>query len=153
MIYEGINTNPNSLRVSTVHLDSYTATQLTDNSNTSGISKSYYNVQFQLNNVYRNVRKVKLLSLELPVGFANVRPGLNEIKMLIYGVQYSVFVVESVYTTINDLITAVNTALSSHASGYTFTVSLYNTEFLMISSNIGVANQWSIIDTPFQTQF
>ena len=69
MIYESINSNPDTIRVSTVHLDSYTATQLVDTSNSSGISKSYYNVQFQLNNIYKNVRRVKLLSLELPVGF------------------------------------------------------------------------------------
>ena len=69
--------------------------------------------------------------------------------MNIYGVNYSVFVTEAVYTTINDLISAVNNALSSHASGYTFTVSLYNIEYLIITSNIGVAEQWNIIDTPF----
>jgi hypothetical protein len=149
MIYESINTNPDTVRVNTIHLDSYTATQITDPSNTSGISKSFYNVQFQLNNVYRNVRAVKLLSLELPVAFANVRQGLNELRISAYGVQYSVFVTEGVYTNIADIISAVNTALISHASGYTFSVAAYGTEYLLLTSNIGDANQWFIVNTPF----
>ena len=149
MIYESVNTNSDELRVSTIHLDSYQSTQLTDLSNTSGISKSYYNVQFQLNNIYRNVRRFKLLSLELPVGFANVRKGLNELKMRIYGVNYSVFIPENVYPSIDSLITAVNTSLQSHASTFTFTISILNTEYLLITSNINDANQWSIVDTNF----
>ena len=149
MIYESINSNSDAVRINTVHLDSYKATQLTDPSNTSGISSSFYNVQFQLNNVYRNVRAVKLLSLELPVAFANVRKGLNELRISAYGVQYSVFVTEGVYSSIGDMVAAVNSALASHPSGYTFSVATYNTEYLLMTSNIGAANQWSIVDTPF----
>jgi hypothetical protein len=150
MIYESVNTtNPDTVRVNTIHLDSYKATQLTNSFSPLGL-KSYFNVQFNLNNVYRNVRSVKLQSMELPVMFPNVRDnGLNELKMLVYGVEYTVLVIADIYTSIDALITKVNQALASHASGYTFSIASATSTQLAFTSNVPLISQWSIVNTPF----
>ena len=136
------------VQTSIIHLDSYNATLLSDPSNSSGVSKSFYNCQFKLNNSYKNVSKVGIKSLEMPIGFSNIRSGMNELKIYMLGVYYSVYIPVGNYLTIGAIMDAVSNALTNHASGKDFGV-LQKGDYFYIFSPLTPNDSWYICDTNF----
>jgi hypothetical protein len=92
------------------------------------------------------------LSLELPVGFQNVRQGINEIIISISGVKYSSLVPTRTYSSTQSLIYGIFDALSNHPSGYTFTVMQTDDNNILIISTIPNTN-WFFVDTIFSNLF
>lgn len=135
---------------SIVHLDSITASLLTDNTNSTGVKKSYYNCQFNLNNTYKDVKNVKLLSLELPVGFYNIRAGMNEFRMCFAGVFYVSYIPVGNYYSIAEINNAVSEIFYLHPSGYNM-VSVVENNKIRINAPLATFQNvnWYIADTIF----
>ena len=77
-------------RTQFLHYDSASATYLKDNANT-GANYSPFNANYAMNQTMRKIKKVYLKSLEMPVGFANVRKGVTDtLKFTINGTSYTV---------------------------------------------------------------
>ena len=128
-----------------IHLDSYN----------NRVANEYYDCKFNLDRAYNKVKGVKLLSLEMPIGFYNIHEGINEFKICIQGIFYSFYIPVGTYTTlvsIADAFTNISNQVSLHGG---FTVGFFspNTTELWIScisfsgGNYG-STDWYICDTP-----
>jgi hypothetical protein len=81
----------------------------TINSNYSS-SGNPYNTQFTILPALSHVSKIFLKSLEIPVGFHNVRSGsnLNIFNFTLNAITYNITLTAKVYTSINTLLADLN---------------------------------------------
>ena len=101
-----------------LHFDSAAATYITDATNTTGNSSNPYKALFPMNQSFRRIKRVYLKSVELPVGFANIRTGsTNTLSFKINGTIYTVTLTEKYYQTIAALLTDINTACAGGFGG------------------------------------
>ena len=139
-------------RTQLLHFDSLYATYLSDPNSSTGVGSTPYRAQFSMNQAFRKISRVHLKSIEIPVGFSNVRAGSTAtLSMLINGTAYSVVLAEKNYLTISPLIVDLNVAFASLASGVTITFSLTTsviTPLRLVITLIG-ATTFSIVDTNF----
>jgi hypothetical protein len=136
-----------------IHLDSYN----------NRVTDEYYNCKFTLDKPYRKVKKVSLLSLEMPIGFCNIHEGINEFKICIQGIFYSFYIPVGTYASAFDVATAIGLAIpSDYVIGQTspfhggFNVGLFTLSYsdvfeVWCSSYSGGNNNsadWYVCDTP-----
>jgi hypothetical protein len=69
--------NKSHLKTQFLHFDSCFARYLTDFTNPFG-QPNAYNAQYSMHTLFKNVERIYLTSLELPVGFSNVRKGSTD---------------------------------------------------------------------------
>ena len=136
-------------RTQLLHFDSVYATYLRDLNSSTGNITMPYRAQFTMNQTFRKIKRVYLKSIEIPVGFCNVRTGSTAtLTMLVNGTSYSVVLAEKNYTSIAILIADLNTACTSLVSGVTITfastTSLATPLRLKITTT---AATFSIVDT------
>ena len=94
------------------HFDSAYATHITDNFNTSGVTRTPFKAIFNTNQAFRNVSKITLASVEIPVGFVNIRTGSTDtLTFVLNTVTYTIVLPEKNYVTIVSLINDLNTVL------------------------------------------
>ena len=104
-----------------------------------------YNTNIKINQSVTNIKEISLKSLELPIFFNNIRSANNS-NLFSFNFNYSTFnnivinvtIPEQNYITISSLLTAINSAISSAISGYsglTFVLSVYNTNYIRITTN------------------
>lgn len=133
-----------------LHFDSIYATYLTDSNSATGNVSTPYRAQFFLNQTFRRIKRASLKSVEIPVGFSNVRNGSTAtLSMRVNGTAYSVQLAEKNYTLIGTLITDLNTACTGLVSGVTLVFGLtgsLSTPLRMQITTTGVSS-FSIIDT------
>jgi hypothetical protein len=109
-----------------------------------------YRAQFFMNQTFRRIKRVYLKSIEIPVGFSNVRTGSTAtLTMLVNGTSYTVVLAEKNYTTITTLIADLNTACTSLVSGVSITFALTGslTTPLRLKITLTGASTFSIVDT------
>ena len=80
---------------------------------------SSFNTRFSLLAPLTNVKNIYLKSLEMPVGFCNVRSGgtLNTFSILFNGTTYSIVLPDTNYTSITQLCSDINNAFNSGGAG------------------------------------
>ena len=100
-----------------MHFDSIYATYLPDTNSSSGVSSSPYRAQFVMNQAFFKVKRVALKSVEIPIGFANIRTGSTDtLKFVSSTVTYTVTLAEKNYTDIATLLADINTACAAVVS-------------------------------------
>ena len=133
-----------------LHLDSVYATYLTDSNSSTGNTLTPYRAQFFMNQSFRRVKRVSLKSLELPVGFANVRTGSTAtLAMLVNGTSYSITLAEKNYTSMVTLTADITTACVGLVSGvsFVFSVTTSTTTPNRVLATVTGAATFSIVDT------
>lgn len=142
-----------TLKTQFLHFDSANATYLTNLTDTTMCPANPYLAKYAMNQTFPHIKKVYLKSIELPIGFTNVRCGSTDtLKFTLNGTSYSVVLTEKNYSTITALITDINTACVGKVSNVviTFSVStsLFNPSRLLITFTGSTATtSFSIIDT------
>jgi hypothetical protein len=137
------------LKTQFLHYDSINAEYITDFSNLSGVPNSY-NCQFKNHSTFKNVERIYLTSLELPVGFVNVRKGSTDtLAFNVNGSNYSVVLAEKNYSTMSVLIQDLNLACVGIVPNVviTFSQSLTVPRLLITLSGTGTISSFNIIDT------
>jgi hypothetical protein len=102
----------------------------TFDSNSIYTTWSAYDTTFKLPSAIKNIRKITLTSLEMPVVFPNIRQEntSNIFNITIGSTNYNIVLGDYNYTSIANLITDINAKLGSIA-----TLSLLNTVFIRIT--------------------
>ena len=142
----------NSYHTNFLHLDSSNSTYITDINNTTGVFTNPYKTQFKMPQTFRSIKRVYLKSLELPVGFSNIRKGSTDtLKFFINGAPYTVVLPEKNYTQIAQLLIDINTAIiavipPTIVMAIGLTGSLTNPNRCIINFTGSVSN-FSILDT------
>jgi hypothetical protein len=74
---------------------------------------SVYDCTFTLSNPLKNVQRIYLKSIEIPISFNNIRSsnGTNTFQITIQSNTYTITINEANYTSINTLLNAINTQL------------------------------------------
>jgi len=118
-----------------LHFDTY-------DSNSTYTSYSAFDTTFKLALSIKNIRKITLSSLEFPVVFPNVRKNntSTNFSITIGGTTYNIVLGDYNYSSIAELITAINTKLGGVA-----TLSLLN--YVFISITLPTANTISIANS------
>ena len=132
-----------------LHFDSINAEYITDFSNLAGVPNAY-NCQFKNHSTFRNVERVYLTSLELPVGFVNVRKGsTNILAFNVNGSNYNVVLEEKNYSTMASLVQDLNLACIDVVPNVviTFSQSLTAPRILITLSGTATVSSFYIIDT------
>jgi hypothetical protein len=107
-----------------------------DSANATKLNNEAFNATFNLLYKYRNVKKIYLKNLELPIGFPNIRTSNNSnvLSFILNGVSYTATISQSYFNSISSLITALNTAISSVVSPtYTFVLSVNTTNNIVLT--------------------
>ena len=66
------------MSVQLTHFDSAYSTYITDTYNSSGNTRDPFKAVFNTNQTFRKVSRVALASVEIPVGFVNLRLGSTD---------------------------------------------------------------------------
>jgi hypothetical protein len=105
-----------------------------------------FNANFNLSNPLRKVEKIYLKSVELPIGFTNVRTNFNSFVISIsntsYGSTYTsttITLTNKNYTDINSLLTDINTLLTSSNINLSFEL---NSDNLVQIVKTGTINKY-----------
>jgi hypothetical protein len=108
-----------------LHFDTANSTYIYDKNNTAGKTLTPYKTQFTMNQYFRNVKRVYLKSVEMPVGFANVRTGSTDTFIFsMNGTSYTCVLPEKTYTTIGTLLSDLNTIIATKSLPCTMVLSL-----------------------------
>ena len=138
-----------NLQTQFLHFDSINAEYITDFNNLSGTPNSY-NSNYKLHTTFKNVERVYLTSLELPVGFVNVRKNSTDtLSFNVNGNNYNVVLLEKNYSTIGALIQDLNLACIGAVPNITitFTQSILPLRLSITLSGTGTVSSFNIIDT------
>jgi hypothetical protein len=86
----------------------------TNDNNSTFTTWNPYDTSFKLNSAYKNIKRITLKSLEMPIVFTNIRTDntSNIINMRIGSNTYNITLDNKNYTSIQTLITDINNALS-----------------------------------------
>jgi hypothetical protein len=110
-----------------LNFDSYNATKLNNEA---------FNATFTILCKYRNVKKIYLKNLEMPIGFPNIRSSNNSnvFSFVLNNNLFSTTIPQGYYNSISSLITALNTAIASVISAsYSFVVSVNSTNNIVLT--------------------
>jgi len=101
-------------------------------------NNSVYDCTFVLSNPLRNVQKIYLKSIELPISFNNIRSanGTNTFKITVNAVTYTITLNEYSYTSINTLLNDINTQVQLVLPNISFTL---NSNKKVTITNTGTA--------------
>lgn len=142
-----------SLKSQYLHFDSTYSTYISDPTNTSGNMSNCYKSMYTTVQSLKNIKRVHLKSVELPIGFVNIRTGSTDtLRFRLNGNVYNVVLGERNYTTIASLVTAINTACVDKVPDVTITfsstTSINNPNRLLITfTGAVITSTFSIIDT------
>jgi hypothetical protein len=102
------------------------------------LSNNPYDTKFDIIPPIRKCNKIYLKSIELPVGFCNVRGDngstLNKLSWKIGSTTYAFTLSNNIYTSITSLLTDINTKITSLSLGFsmTFSVSPSNSNLVIL---------------------
>jgi hypothetical protein len=115
------------MKIEYLNFDSYNATKTNNEA---------FNASFTILCKYRNVKKIYLKNLELPIGFPNIRSSNNS-NVLSFLLDSSLFITnipQGYYNSISSVITALNSAIASVISAsYTFILSVNSTNNIVVN--------------------
>jgi hypothetical protein len=131
-----------------LHFDSASANFINDVHNTTGSFTNAYNAQFLMNQSFTKVKRVYLKSVELPVGFSNIRTGSTDtLTFILNGTYYTIVLPDKVYTSIGSLLLDINNLIKNTVTGVTITFSQNTSLPFRLMITFSNANTFSIIDT------
>lgn len=145
-----------------LHLDTYYSTYLTPSGNTATSRTNPYTVQFNLTDKIRNVRRVTLKSAEIPISFGQLRGASSNLvnsymQVAINGTTYSFTMSSRTYTSIDALLTDLNSSWTTYVgtpsgaggtwSTYTTSDGAANTFRVQLAFPTNTTCVWT--DTPF----
>ena len=122
----------------------------TINSNYDPSLNDPFRTSMILSNPIAGVRSINLKSIELPIGFFNVRVSgtLNQVTISLNNVNYTITLVSKNYTTISSLCTDINTAFTSVNFGVSTTVTFTASgNYVNVSITSTGITQFSIVNT------
>ena len=133
-----------------IHFDSSTATYINDPLNTSGNALTPYYAKFPMSQGFSKIRRVHLKSLELPVGFTNIRKGSTDsFQFVLNNQSYSIVLAENYYKTIDTLLADLNSALVGKVPFINIVATLNGTKIRLTFSGSTTVTQFKVIDTNF----
>ena len=135
-----------------IHLDSRNSDYLYDSNNTSKTSLNCFHTNFKLNEQFTKIKKISLMSLEMPIGFNNIRTGsTNYISFCLNGLIYNLAFNEVNYTSITTLILDMNTLFAQYLTlPVTLIMSLDSSNRIVLTiSNLRPVTSFYVIDSPF----
>ena len=98
-----------------IHLDSKNSSYIVNVNNTTGNSRNSFHANFKLSERFTKIKKISLTSLELPIGFNNIRFVSNNIfSFVINNARYNIPINAINYTTIDSLILEINAKLNMY---------------------------------------
>ena len=101
-----------------LHFDSINSNYITDVNNTSGNTKNCFKAVFPMTIALKKIKKVHLKSVEMSVGFPNIRTGsTDKLTYILNGTTYTTTLAETNYTSIATFLTAIGTACSATVGG------------------------------------
>lgn len=133
-----------------LHFDSANSTYIVDPNNTTTVARNPYKAQYNMNQTFRNVKRVYLSAMEFPVGFSNIRTGCTDtLKYILNGVTYTVVLPEKNYTTIGALLLDLNNQMIMlNPNGPPILNVNYLTPSRLMFNFIGtVPTSFSVVDT------
>ena len=131
-----------------LHFDSASANYINDPLSTSGSTLNPYKAQFPMNQTFSKIRRVFLKSLELPVGFVNIRKGSTDtLKFVLNGTTYQVTLAEKFYSTIAALTTDMTTAMVGIVPNVILTFTSTGSRIWITFTGSTTTSSFSIIDT------
>ena len=132
-----------------IHLDSRNSTPINNVNNTTGIIRNNFHANFKLSERFTNIKKISLSSLEMPIGFTNIRFGsTNTFSFIINSIRYNIPINPNNYNTIESLISEINNKLFQYLStpfSIVLSITSLNRIRLLISGMRPIT--FSIIDT------
>ena len=114
-----------------LHVD--TATSLSNNSNDVSlvqVNNNPFDIVYNFKNSHRNVKSVALRSVEMPIGFYNIRYPFNQFTLTQPGdgYVYDLYIPEGYYATIDSIVNALNnivTGLNTPTSLFTADIGIF----------------------------
>ena len=92
-----------------IHLDSKNSNYLLNPNNTTLNTRNSFHTNYKLSQEFSKIKKISLLSLEIPINFNNIRSGsTNVFSFLLNGGRYDMYMKETNHTSIDSLITDLN---------------------------------------------
>ena len=131
-----------------LHFDSASANYINDPLSTSGSTLNPYKAQFPMNQTFSKIKRVFLKSLELPVGFVNIRKGSTDtFKFVLNGSTYQVTLAEKFYSTVATLMTDLTAALVGIVPNVTLTFTVTNSRVWITFTGSTTTSTFTVIDT------
>ena len=129
------------LKTSLITLDS-----IYSNYNNNGTNA--YDTKYLIPNTIRNVKKIKLKSLEMVTTFNTFRAsnGSNTLSVIINGITYIITIPELSYTTSTALLTAINSAYVALSAPVTCVFSFDTTYINRVRVTLGSVQTFTIIN-------
>jgi hypothetical protein len=127
-----------------LHYDSVNANYIIDINNTSSSNSNPYKASFPMNQTFRNIKRVYLTSVELPIAFFNIRTNSTDTLKFIYnGTSYTLILAEKNYSNIATLINDLNVKLAIINSNISLVLSSSN----RMTFSFTAVTSFSLIDT------
>jgi hypothetical protein len=121
-----------------------------DTINSSYTSNNPYDTAFYFNVPIRKAKKIYLKSVEIPIGFNNIRTssnGLNEFEFTVNSVTYTIILTDKVYTSISTLLTDINNAILVLGLSFTVVLSVNSTNSNKITLTLSTSSTITILPT------
>ena len=141
-----------SIQTQFLHFDSIASKYIYDPNNTSGNTSNAYKAVFPMTVSFRKIKKVYLKSLEMTIGFPNIRTGsTNVFKYTMNSISYVTTLSEANYTTITSFLVAMSNACNTTINGTGITINFAlnssNTNRLQINFSGSTVTTFSVTDT------
>ena len=92
-----------------IHLDSKNSSYIINPNNTSLNTRNSFHTNYKLSQEFSKIKKISLISLEIPIGFNNIRAGsTNVFSFLLNNIRYDLYMKETNHTSIDSLIADLN---------------------------------------------
>ena len=92
-----------------IHLDSRNSTYNTIFSSTTSTTKNSFNANFKMNERFTNLKRITIKSIELPIGFTNIRLGSTSMfSFIINSLRFNIDITPGNYNSIESLMLEIN---------------------------------------------
>ena len=144
--------NNNKIITQFLHFDSIASKYIYDVNNTSTNTSNCYKAVFPMTQSFKNIKRVWLKSVEMVVGFPNIRTGSTDtFSYVLNGTSYVTTLPESNYSTVSSFMAAISTACSTTitSTGITMTFGLNsnNINQIVINFSGSTVTTFSVVDT------
>ena len=139
----------NDTKVQFLHFDSINSEYVQDFNNVSGVPNSY-NSTYKMHTSFKNVERIFLTSLELPVGFTNCRKNFTDtLSFNLNGNNYNVVMEEKNFNSIAILVQDLDLACIGVVPNVSIIFSQSTASLRLTITLTGTVSSFYIIDTNF----
>ena len=109
--------------------------------------KNTFDTRFILNEPLKKMKKITIKSMEIPITFTNIRYGINDtLTFIVNNTAYSIVILEKNYTTIYDILDALNIQLQTF-NGTTMQFMVNSKNQVYVNFTGTAITMFSIIET------